>query len=90
MNSLDHHATLFDHFSFSNFGYGGDPNLVSRLRVSKNTLVQSLTLCSARIENTWDYSLPGKSAESDNAVCQRTSRFRGHGLYGVHHQLLAS
>src|SRR5580698_6416482 len=37
MNSLDHHGTLFDHVSFSNFGYGGDPNVVSRLRVSKNT-----------------------------------------------------
>ena len=30
MNSLNHHATLFDHFYFSNFGYGGDPNEASR------------------------------------------------------------
>ena len=26
MQSLDHHAALFDRLYFSNFGYGGDPN----------------------------------------------------------------
>jgi len=36
MNSLDHHGTLFDHLFFSNFGYGGDPNNVSQLRINKN------------------------------------------------------
>src|SRR5215470_6279933 len=36
MRSLDHHGTLFDRFYFSNFGYGGDPNDVSRLRMGKN------------------------------------------------------
>src|SRR3984893_6363638 len=36
MQSLDHHAALFDRLYFNNFGYGGDPNDVSRLRVSKN------------------------------------------------------
>jgi hypothetical protein len=36
MTSLDHHGTLFDRLYFSNFGYGGDPNDVSRLRIAKN------------------------------------------------------
>src|SRR4029077_7105360 len=36
MNSLNHHGAPFDRLYFSNFGYGGDPNDVSRLRVSKN------------------------------------------------------
>src|SRR5262249_18813507 len=36
MRSLDHHATFFDRLFFSNFGYGGDPNVVSVLRISKN------------------------------------------------------
>jgi len=36
MRSLNHHDALFDRLYFSNFGYGGDPNDVSRLRVSKN------------------------------------------------------
>src|SRR5580693_5997150 len=56
MNSLDHHGTLFDRFSFSNFGYGGDPNLVSRLRVSKNTWYKFDALF-RKDENTWNYSL---------------------------------
>src|SRR5208282_2085568 len=36
MRSLDHNGLLFDNLSFSNFGYGGDPNDVTRLRVQKN------------------------------------------------------
>jgi hypothetical protein len=56
MNSLDHHATLFDRFSFSNFGYGGDPNEVSRLRVAKNTWYKFDALF-RKDENFWDYSL---------------------------------
>jgi len=56
MNSLNHQGTLFDHFSFSNFGYGGDPNQVSRLRVSKNTWYKFDALF-RKDQNTWDYSL---------------------------------
>jgi len=56
MNSLDHHGTLFDHISFSNFGYGGDPNVVSRLRIAKNTWYKFDALF-RKDENTWDYSL---------------------------------
>ena len=32
----DHNGLLFDHLNFSNFGYGGDPNDVTRLRIEKN------------------------------------------------------
>jgi len=56
MNSLDHHGTLFDRFSFSTFGYGGDPNLVSRLRIAKNTWYKFDALF-RKDENAWDYSL---------------------------------
>jgi hypothetical protein len=56
MKSLDHHATLFDRFYFSNFGYGGDPNEVSRLRVAKNTWYKFDALF-RKDENFWDYSL---------------------------------
>ena len=56
MNSLDHHGTLFDRFSFSNFGYGGDPNQVSRLRIAKNTWYKFDALF-RKDENFWDYSL---------------------------------
>ncbi len=36
MHSANHRGLLFDDLSFHNFGYGGDPNSVSRLRVDKN------------------------------------------------------
>src|SRR5208282_2167656 len=36
MHALDHNGLLFDNLTFSNFGYGGDPNNVSRLHIEKN------------------------------------------------------
>lgn len=36
MRSIGHAGVLFDDLYFSNFGYGGDPSNVSRLRLSKN------------------------------------------------------
>jgi hypothetical protein len=56
MASLDHHATFFDRLSFSNFGYGGDPNVVSRFRVAKNAWYRFDALF-RKDENFWDYSL---------------------------------
>jgi hypothetical protein len=56
MRSLDHHGTLFDTLYFSNFGYGGDPNDVSRLRIGKNR-VYSFDALFRRDENFWNYSL---------------------------------
>ncbi len=56
MRSLDHHGLLFDRLYLSNFGYGGDPNNVSRLRVGKNKWYDFNALF-RRDENVWDYSL---------------------------------
>jgi len=56
MTSLDHHGTLFDRLSFSNFGYGGDPNMVSRFRMAKNTWYKFDALF-RKDQNFWDYSL---------------------------------
>src|ERR1700722_11407396 len=56
MQSLNHHDTLFDRLYFSNFGYGGDPNNVSRLRVAKNKWY-NLDALFRRDENYFDYSL---------------------------------
>ena len=36
MRSINHQGILFDNLNFSNFGYGGDPDNVSRLRIEKN------------------------------------------------------
>jgi hypothetical protein len=56
MRSLDHRGTFFDRFFFSNFGYGGDPNVVTSLRISKNKLYAFDGLF-RHDENFWDYSV---------------------------------
>ena len=49
-------ALLFDNLSFSNFGYGGDPNNVTRLHVDKNKWYDFQVLF-RRDKNFWDYNL---------------------------------
>jgi hypothetical protein len=56
MRSLDHNGFLFDNLSFSNFGYGGDPNDVTRLRIGKNKWYD-FRLLFRRDKNFWDYNL---------------------------------
>lgn len=56
MRSIDHKRFFFDNLSFSNFGYGGDPNDVSRLRIEKNELYDFRVLF-RRDKNFWDYNL---------------------------------
>jgi hypothetical protein len=56
MRSLDHHGFLFDSLTFSNFGYGGDPNDVTRLRIEKNKWYDFRMLF-RRDKNFWDYNL---------------------------------
>ena len=56
MRSLDQRGTLFDRLYFSNFGYGGDPNVVSNLRISKNKWY-AFDAMFRHDENFWDYSL---------------------------------
>jgi hypothetical protein len=56
MHSIDHHGIFFDDLTFTNFGYGGDPNNVSRLHVSKNKLYDFRVLF-RRDVNYWNYDL---------------------------------
>jgi len=56
MRSLNHSGGLFDNLSLSNFGYGGDPNDVSMLRVSKNKWYD-FTGTFRRDRNLWNYDL---------------------------------
>ena len=56
MRSLNHQGILFDNLNFSNFGYGGDPDDVSRLRIEKNKLYD-FSLVFRRDKNFWDYNL---------------------------------
>ncbi len=56
MRSLDHQGLLFDNLTFSNFGYGGDPNDVTRLRIEKNKWYD-FRMMFRRDKNFWDYNL---------------------------------
>ena len=56
MRSINHRGILFDNLSFSNFGYGGDPNDVSRLRIEKNKWYDFRALF-RRDKNFWNYNL---------------------------------
>jgi len=70
MRSLDHNGLLFDNLSFSNFGYGGDPNNVTRLRIEKNKWYDFRGVF-RRDENFWNYNLlanPLNPASSNPAV----------------------
>src|SRR5262249_50592329 len=54
--SLNHHGTWLDRFYFNKHGYGGDPNQVSWLRMSKNTWYD-FNASLRKDQNDWDYSL---------------------------------
>ena len=56
MRSLNNHGALFDRLYLNGFGYGGDPNQASRMRVSKNKWYD-FDVSLRRDENDWDYSL---------------------------------
>jgi hypothetical protein len=56
MRSLNHQGLLFDNFSLHSFGYGGDPNNVTRLRAYKNRWY-NFSATFRRDRNFWDYRL---------------------------------
>jgi hypothetical protein len=56
MHAKEHMGILFDDLSFNNFGYGGDPNDVSRLRISKNK-IYNFDASFRRDQNIFDYDL---------------------------------
>jgi hypothetical protein len=56
MRSLNHAGGLFDDFFLHSFGYGGDPNNVTRLRVYKNKWY-NFGATFRRDRNYWDYNL---------------------------------
>lgn len=56
MRSLNHQGLAFDDLYFSNFGYGGDPDDVSRLHIDKNKWYD-FRLLFRRHKNFWDYNL---------------------------------
>ena len=56
LQSRNHQGLLFDMLHLSGFGYGGDPNSLTRLRVQKNRWY-NLNASFRRSRNFWDYDL---------------------------------
>jgi hypothetical protein len=56
MRSKNHNGLFFDNVTFSNFGYGGDPNDVTRLQIDKNKLYDFRAMF-RRDKDFWDYNL---------------------------------
>ena len=56
MRSRDHDGLLFDELNLESFGYGGDPNTASRLRMSKDRWYD-FRASFRRDLNVWDYDL---------------------------------
>lgn len=56
VRSLNHAGSIFDNVAVNSFGYGGDPNALTRIRVSKNKWYNFTALF--RYDRTsWDYNL---------------------------------
>lgn len=56
VRSLNHAGSLFDNVAINTFGYGGDPNALTRIRVSKNKWY-NFTALFRYDRNSWDYNL---------------------------------
>ena len=67
MHSIDHTGFLFDDLTFSNFGYGGDPNNVTRLQIQKGTLY-NFQGSFRRDRNFFDYDLLANPLNPSNSV----------------------
>jgi hypothetical protein len=72
MRSLNHQGILFDTLFLSSFGWGGDPENASRLRISKNKWY-NFNMMFRRDRNFWDYNLLGNPLNPPNAFVQVNS-----------------
>src|SRR5450432_2130247 len=67
MHSPTHTGLLFDDLLFSNFGYGGDPNDVTRVRAQKGK-IYSFNGSFRRDQNIFDYDLLANPLNPPNSV----------------------
>jgi hypothetical protein len=67
LHSPDHKGFLFDDLVFSNFGYGGDPNNLSRVRAQKGK-IYSFNGSFRRDQNIFDYDLLANPLNPPNSV----------------------
>ncbi len=87
MRSLNHQGWLFDNFYVSNFGYGGDPNNVSRVRAYKNKWY-SFSGTFRRDYTYWDYNLLANPLNPNVPVANAPAGFSPVILVSPHAQRL--
>ena len=66
MRSLNHEGVIFDNLFLSSFGWGGDPENATRLRISKNKWY-NFNASFRRDQNVWDYNLLANPLNPPNA-----------------------
>ena len=69
IRSLNHEGTVYDSLFLSSFGWGGDPENASRLRISKNKWY-NFNMTFRRDRNFWDYNLLANPLNPPNDVIQ--------------------
>ncbi|MBZ5707497.1 MAG: hypothetical protein LAN63_19305 [Acidobacteriia bacterium] len=67
VRSLNHEGSVFDSLFLSSFGWGGDPENASRLRISKNKWY-NFSMTFRRDRNFWDYNLLANPLNPPNQV----------------------
>lgn len=67
MRSLNHLGLFWDNLSVNSFGYGSDPNYVTRLRAYKNKWY-NLGFTYRRDKNFWDYNLLANPLNPDVTI----------------------
>ncbi len=84
MRSLNHQGIFFDDLNFTNFGYGGDPNDVSRLRIDKNKWYDFRGTF-RRDKNVWDYNLLANPLNLASSALPTAITNSPHALYLARH-----
>ncbi len=82
MRSLNHSGLLFDNLSMHSFGYGGDPNNVTRLRMGKNKWYD-FTGSFRRDKYPWNYNLLANPLNPSSSVPALPITNSSHSLYLV-------
>ncbi len=85
MKSLNHQGWLFDNLYVSNFGYGGDPNNVSRVRMYKNKWY-NFSGTFRRDYTNWEYNLLANPLNPNTPVANAPVGFSPIILFSPHAQ----
>jgi hypothetical protein len=74
MRSISHDAPLFDNLYINTFGFGGDPNNVARVKISKNKWY-NFSSAFRRDQNFFDYPQFGNPLNPASTLANTTTMF---------------